>query len=362
MRRFAGVIQSNYFGQVFALLRGAQLTKPAVVTLRWIESLNFSAFFSGLCFPFLPRSVPVVLPNTIQGRDFGPAQLHEIQSLLRDHPQWSRYQLSRQLALHWNWRNAQGQLKDMAARTLLLKLSHRGWIDLPALRRASPTRSGRRAPRSPTGALDKSPVQGTLADLGILRIDEVSQSLAPMARSQLESCLHQYHYLGYQSRVGENLQYWIASADGRALACAVFGAAAWQCAARDRWIGWGASERAAGLSQVANNTRFLILPWVRIPHLASHILGAITRRIAADWMAKYRHPIYLLETFVDRERFRATCYRAANWFHVGATKGRGRQGPKPGLLSTSIKDIYLYELHPHCQQRLSSASQPGTKA
>ena len=300
----------------------------------------------------------------MQGRDFGPAQLHEIQSLLRDYPHWSRYQLSRQLALRWNWRSPRGQLKDMAARTLLLKLSQRGWIELPERRRASPTRSGRRPPPSSATALEESPVQGTLAELGRLRIQEVSQSPDPLARRQLESCLHHYHYLGYQSRVGENLQYWITSADGRALACAVFGAAAWPCAARDRWIGWLAAQRAAGLSQVANNTRFLIFPWVRIPQLASHLLGALTRRIAADWLAKYRHPIYLLETFVDRERFRGTCYRAANWFCVGVTQGRGRQGPKAGLLSTSIKDIYLYDLHPHCQQRLGLPipSQPGASA
>jgi Domain of unknown function (DUF4338) len=279
----------------------------------------------------------------MQGRDLGPAQLQEIQSLRRDHPQWSRYQLSRQLALRWNWRSPQGQLKDMAARTLLLKLCQRGWIDLPARRRASPTRSGRRLSPSRATALVEWPVQGTLADLGLLRIEEVSQSLDPMARTQLENCLHHHHYLGYQSRVGENLQYWIGTADGRALAGAVFGAAAWQCAARDRWIGWLASERAAGLSQVAHNTRFLILPWVRIPHLASHILGALTRRIAADGMAKYRHPIYLLETFVDRERFRGSCYRAANWEGVGQTQGRSRQDQNHQL-QVSIKDVYLYDL------------------
>lgn len=287
----------------------------------------------------------------MQGRDFGPAQLLEIQSLLRDHPSWSRYQLSRQLALRWNWRSAGGQLKDMAARTLLRKLSERGWIDLPARRWASPTRSGRRAPRSPATALDESPVQGALADLGTLRMEEVSQAAGSETRARLESCLHRYHYLGYQSRVGENLQYWVTAEDGRALAGVVFGAAAWQCAARDHWIGWLASERAAGLSGIASNTRFLILPWVRVPHLASHILGAVTRRMAAEWRAKYGHPIYLLESFVDRDRFRGVCYRAANWLKVGETKGRGRQGPA-GLVSTSIKDIYLYGLHPHCQQRL----------
>ena len=151
-----------------------------------------------------------------------------------------------------------------------------------------------------------------------------------------------YHYLGYRSRVGQNLQYWVHSAQGRPLACVVFGAAAWQCAVRDRWIGWTRAQRAERLGWVLNNTRFLILPWVRVPHLATHILGRIRRQIVDDWQTKYRQPLYLLETFVDRQRFAGACYRAANWIWLGQTQGRGRQGSHPP--STTIKQVYVYPL------------------
>ena len=301
----------------------------------------------------------MMLPSRMQGRDFGPNQLNEIRSLLREHPEWSRYQLSRQLALRWDWRSPNGQLKDMAARTLLLKLAQRAWIELPPLVRASPTRSG----RSPAPALgadwDSSPLQETLSELGSLLFEEVSGRARSGSRAQLEDCLHRHHYLGYQARVGENLQYWVRRADGRPLACVVFGAPAWQCAPRDRWIGWSAEQRAVGLAGIANNTRFLILPWVQVPQLASHILGAISRRVAADWAAKYHPPIHLLETFVERSRFRGTAYRAANWTCVGPTQGRGRQGPRADILSTSIKDIYLHDLHPGWRQSLCSPTPGG---
>ena len=124
----------------------------------------------------------------------------------------------------------------------------------------------------------------------------------------------------------------------------VFGAPAWQCAVRDRWIGWDASQRARQLGGVVNNTRFLLFAWVRVPHLASHLLSQVSQRIGSDWQAKYGQPIWLLETFVDRQRFAGTCYRAANWSCLGQTQGRGRQGP-PGQLSTTVKDVYVWPLH-----------------
>lgn len=190
----------------------------------------------------------MVLPTTMQGRPFGPLQLAEIRGLLHDHPDWSRYQLSRALARRWNWHGPNGQLKDMAARTLLGKLALRGWIQLPALRRASPTRSGRRPPPLPDApGLEESPWAGPLGDLLPLQVHEVSHPGERAARTRLEDCLHRHHYLGYQSRVGENLQYWVRSSTGRPLACVVFGAAAWQCAPRDRWIGWTPARRAAAL-------------------------------------------------------------------------------------------------------------------
>jgi hypothetical protein len=166
--------------------------------------------------------------------------------------------------------------------------------------------------------------------------------------------LERYHYLGYRSRVGQNLQYWVADAQGRPLAAVVFGAPAWQCAARDQWIGWNARQRAQHLPGVVNNTRLLLLPWVRVPQLASHLLGLVARRLPADWTAKYQQPVWLLETFVDRQRFAGTCYRAANWRCVGQTHGRGRQGPA-GALSTTIKDVYLQPLHPDFRRHLSAA-------
>jgi hypothetical protein len=291
------------------------------------------------------------LPTTLQGRPFGPAQLADIRALLERHPAASRYRLSCHLATLWNWRTANGQLKDMAARTLLLRLHQQGWIPLPAPRRRSPTRSGKVAAGGGGLALDERPVVASLASLEPLRLEEVSQWVDPEPRRQLEACLEQYHYLGYRSRVGQNLQYWVRSAAGRPLACVGFGAAAWQCAARDQWIGWTAAQRAQRLPQVLNNTRFLILPWVRVPHLASRILSALSQQIRTDWQAKYRQPLWLLETFVERERFAGTAYEAANWLCVGRTCGRGRQGSHEP--STSIKEVYVYPLHRRCRQHLN---------
>ena len=296
----------------------------------------------------------MTLPSIMQGRPFGAEELAAIQNLLGRHPESSRYELSRRLATLWNWRTASGQLKDMAARTLLLKLQEQGWIKLPERRRKSPTRSGRAAAQTPRALLDETRLEGSLCSLLPLRIEELSQLGRHARRAQMEACAARYHYLGYRSRVGQNLQYWISSAQGRPVACVFFGAAAWQCAARDQWIGWNKEQRAQGLSGVVNNTRFLIFDWIRVPHLASHILGNIGRRIAADWKAKYRQALFVLETFVDRERFGGGCYRAANWLCVGQTRGRGRQGPHDP--STTIKDVYVYPLDPHFRQQLNRSN------
>lgn len=293
------------------------------------------------------------LPTTLQGRPFGPEQLEQIQRLLRQNPPWSRYRLSRELARLWDWRTATGQLKDMAARTLLLKLHDRGRIELPDRRMDSPTRSGRMDLPAEGPGLDQSPVQGTLASLLPLRFDEVSQAGRSPSRAQLEDCLRRYHYLGYGSRVGQNLQYWVCDVQERPLACVVFGAAAWKCAVRDQWIGWSADQRAHNLGLITNNTRFLVMPWVRVCHLANQILTGLTERIAADWQAKYRQALWLLETFVDGQRFAGTCYRAAHWIHLGQTQGRGRQGVSPQILSTPIKQVYVWPLDRRFRQHLT---------
>ena len=290
------------------------------------------------------------LPTTLQGRPFGPEQLREVQALIAQNEGWSRYRLSRELAALWNWRTAQGQLKDMAARTLLLKLQEQRWIQLPPRRMKSPTRSGR-PPVSGGPALEETAMDCPLQELVPLRLHEVSQVQEREARRRLEAALHHHHYLGYRSRVGHNLQYWVCDQQDRPLGCVVFGAPAWQCAVRDQWLGWSATERARHLGGIVNNTRFLIFRWVRVPHLASHILSQVSRRVRQDWQAKYGQPIWLLETFVDGQRFAGTCYRAANWICLGQTKGRGRQGPV-GVLSTSIKDVYVWPLHRHFRRHL----------
>ena len=283
------------------------------------------------------------LPTTLQGRPFGPEPLAQIQALVGPGRGWSRYRLSRELARLWDWRTPRGQLKDMAARTLLLKLQEQAWIELPARRMPSPTRSGR-APAEGPPLLEPSPIESVLEALRPLCLQEVSQRGESPARRQLEAAVHRYHYLGYRSRVGHNLQYWVWDRLGRPLAAVVFGAPAWQCAVRDRWIGWSAPQRARHLAGIVNNTRFILFPWVHVPHLASHILSRVSRRLRQDWQEKYGQALWLVETFVDRQRFAGTCYRAANWICLGQTRGRGRQGPA-GRLSTTIKDVYVWPWH-----------------
>jgi uncharacterized protein DUF4338 len=290
----------------------------------------------------------------LQGRQIGAAELEQVRQFLAEHPHWSRWRLSRELATLWDWRNGVGQLKDMAARTLLLKLEQRGWINLPARRRAPSNRM--RHKRLPE--LDLAAPQGLVTEalraLLPLVINECSRAeAAPGQRALFDALLHHHHYLSHRSSVGENLQYLVGDAQARPLACVLFGAAAWQCAARDRYLGWDSAVRAQNLHLIANNTRFLILPWVQVAHLASHVLGRIAQRLSGDWQAKYGHPIYLLESFVQRDRFRGTAYRAANWVRVGQTKGRTRQDRADGTWhQNAIKDVYLYPLHRRFRQHL----------
>jgi len=276
----------------------------------------------------------------VQGRPITREDLDEIQELIRAHPEWSRRRLSEALVAAWDWRNPAGRLKDMATRTLLVKLEARGLIELPERRQRPYNRMAAR-PLQPR-LWDRTPVRGTLSQIAPLTLREVSAEAG--ARREFEAALAEFHYLGYRGAVGENLQYTVSGADGRLLACLVFGAAAWKCRARDEFIGWSHDQRARSLGWIANNSRFLILPFVEVPHLASWILGAVLRRLSSDWENKYGHPIVLAETFVDRSRFRGTCYRAANWIRQGATTGRTRQD-RYTTLKVPVKDLYLYPLH-----------------
>lgn len=287
----------------------------------------------------------------IQGRRIGEAELAEIRALIDGNPSWSRRRLSEALALHWEWYSASRVLKDMAARTLLLKLHERDLIRLPPRRREP---SSRREPPPPDlfNGLPTQTIEASLSSLVPLQIEVIGPKEPDYG--QFQRYLRQYHYLGFRGPVGENIGYLIRSAAGIDLACLVFGAAAWQCASRDRWIGWSAERRASGLAQIANNSRFLLLPQIRVPGLASHVLSRVARRIDGDWQERYGHSIDLLETFVQPDRFRGTCYQAANWIRVGQTTGRTRQShrQRDNEVHAPVKDVYLYPLRSDVRRQL----------
>jgi hypothetical protein len=286
-------------------------------------------------------------PQVIQGRLISPEEVVRIRVWLTAHSNSNRTQLSRELCCAWNWRNRAGQLKDMACRMLLLKLQAQGRIVLPPRRTASVNE--RRNRSLSEMAHDQSPIHCDLAALRPLRIQPLAQDAGDLALFRF--LLGRYHYLGLRNYVGQNLKYLVRDRADRPLACLLFGSAAWQTRPRDTWIGWDAAQRRTHLHLLTNNTRFLILRWVRVPHLASHLLGQLTARLSADWQRKYGHPIHLVETFVERDRFQATGYRAAGWRRVGLTTGRSRND-KDGQLQVPAKEIYLKPLVADWRRRL----------
>jgi hypothetical protein len=230
------------------------------------------------------------------------------------------------------------QAQDFAARSLLLKLEAQGYLRLPSLqvqkRRARPAVPRLRDWQQP------EPWEARLGQIRPVKLELICAGSVAAARWAFY--LDQYHYLKLRV-VGENLGYLVVDAHGRDVAAVLFGAPAWRCAPRDQFLEWDDAQRREQLNRLANNTRFLILPWVRVPHLASHVLGAVARRISADWQSKYGHGLDWLETFVEHERFAGSCYRAANWQCVGKTVGRSRQD-RDHTQRVPVKDVYLYRL------------------
>jgi hypothetical protein len=275
----------------------------------------------------------------VQGRLLSWEQIEGVRHLIEDHPQWSRRRLSQELCRRWEWRDPKDQLQDMAARALLLKLEQRGYLVLPPRRRLASNRMRQKQLRPV--AHSREPIQGELAPLRPLTVRELSQW--PQERHLYEWLLHEYHYLSYTGAVGLNLKYLVCDCQGRPLSCLLFGSAAWKCEARDRFIGWNPAQRQAHLQQVTNNSRFLVLPWVQVPQLASHILALVVGRLRQDWQIKYARPLQLVETFVDTSRFRGACYRAANWLDLGQTTGRTRQD-RSHLIAVPAKRVWVYPL------------------
>jgi len=284
---------------------------------------------------------------TFRGRTLSNENVEFIRELIRQHPQASRRRLSQLLCEAWEWRQANGALRDMVCRSMMLMLHRAGHIELPEKRCSPPNPLGKRSKPATEILLDQSPLSGPLRALQPIEIRQVRRT---SLESLFNSLIERDHYLAYTQPVGEHLKYMVFAHD-RPVACLCWSSAPWHMGPRDRFIGWTAEVRKANLHLIACNTRFLILPWVTVPHLASHILGQTARRISADWEALYAHPIHYLETFVDQERFQGTCYKAANWLHVGQTTGRWRVDKKKER-QRHIKDVLGYPLGKHFRAKL----------
>ena len=270
-----------------------------------------------------------------------------LERLIAAHPQWSRRQLSVEVASLWNWRTATGQLRDMAVRTVLNQLQERGLLELPARQKRGGQRSRPLLP--PEQVPSAQPIRQSLDSLRPLRL--VLAQPGGRDSALLFHYIQKHHYLGYGVAVGQKLEYLVQDAQGRDLACLVFSAAAWKVQCRDQFIGWSDEQRRRHLARVVNNSRFLLLPWVEVPHLASHVLGRAARCARAALAGRSGLAPCLLESFVDRQRFAGVCYRAANWVRVGQSKGRSRQDRHTSL-QVPIKEVYLHPLRATFREEL----------
>lgn len=286
----------------------------------------------------------------VQGRTLHPPQLAELQNLISEHPDWSRHRLAKEICEQWQWQTLGGQLKTFAARSLLLTLEQRSLLTLPPVRVAYRSCPWGLRPSAGVVLEPAPPIHESLGGLQPLQW-ELGLRGTPLWERAL-GFLRQHHYLGCNRTVGTHLLYLVKDARKRDLAVHLVGAAAWQCAARDGYIGWSQAARALNLPRIANHARFLILPWVRTPHLASHLLGELAGQLRRDWPQQHGWELELLETFVEQGRFSGTAYRAANWQEVGQTTGRTRQ-EKHRRAQAPVKTVWVYPLHPLFRQRLA---------
>jgi len=282
-----------------------------------------------------------------RGQEIDGEQIAFLREFIRDHSTSSRWKLSRQLCEALGWKQANGTLRDVVCRGLLLMLERAGQIELPPVRRLirGQCRTERRRPEAIL--IDTTPLAMPLQALGPVEIQPVRRTAEePLFNSLMEA----HHYLGYEQPVGEHLKY-LVWAQNRPIACLAWSSVPRHLGSRDRYIGWSAEARRRNIRFLAYNTRFLILPWVRVPHLASHILGKVTRALCQDWQRMYGHPVYFAETFIDPGRFRGTCYRAANWQLLGLTTGRGKDD-QTGKPNRPIKEVLGLPLTPRFRELL----------
>jgi len=290
------------------------------------------------------------MPETwrYRGQTIGSEEVVFLREFIAAHPDSSRWKLSRQLCEELGWKQANGVLRDVVCRGLLLMLERAGELELPPVRRYIQGQRRNERLRPEPVLIDTTPLAMPLGGLGRIEMQPVRRTAdEPLFNGLVE----QYHYLGYEQPVGEHLKY-LVWAQQRPLACLAWSSSPRHLGARDRYIGWSVEARKRNLPLIAYNSRFLILPWVQVAHLASHILGRMAARISADWEARYAHPIYMLETFVDPARFRGTCYRAANWRVLGETTGRGKHD-LTHKANRSIKQVLALPLDRRFRELLS---------
>jgi Druantia protein DruA len=278
------------------------------------------------------------------GRAFTNPEIEQIRALIDEDLQRSRAELSRLTCLLLNWYKADGGLKDMSCRVAMLRMAEDGLITLPAPRCKPPQ-------QKITFTSQTDPEQYITQPVHTLSPPQLCPVVHHSHSRLWNEYIHRYHYLGHKPLPGAQLRYFV-TIEEQIVAALGFGAAAWQTAPRDQFIGWSHEQRQRHLSLIVNNARFLIMPWVKSKNLASKILSLVAQRLPDDWESQYHIRPVLLETFVDTEQFIGTCYKAANWVYVGKTKGRGKLGPA-GKQSVPIKDIWLYPLCRQFKQRLT---------
>ena len=282
-----------------------------------------------------------------RGRTVDDTEIAFLRDFIAAHPELSRCALSRRICEVWHWKQANGAPREMVCRGLMLALERAGHIELPPIRFKVRNHLAERE-RPEAVVPDNRPVRGPFNELGLLDFQPVRRTTQ---EALFNSLMEQYHYLGYEQPVGEHLKY-LVSSSGQAIACLAWCSAPRHLASRDRFIGWSAEARKRNLPLLAYNTRFLILPWVKVPHLASHILGRMAKLVPRDWQQMYAHPVYWLETFIDPARFKGTCYRAANWITLGRTTGRGHNA-RTKKATQPVKELLGLPLTPQFRELLS---------
>lgn len=308
-------------------------------------------------------SEPALPPLSMGGREFSSADLELIRQITSDFASLGITEIARTACELLEWKRPSGGLKNLECRRLIEHMAGLGLLRLPE-RRGRGAPGARRAPRTGQGE-PQAEIHGSAGAFAPLRLEVVRGGQADHNGNHalFKELLDRHHYLGYRVPFGASLRYLVRSerAPENVLACLLWSSPAWKMAARDQWIGWNDGERTRNLQYIVNNSRFLILPWVRVKGLASKILGAVARQLPRDWETLYGYRPLLLETLVDAERFRGVCYRAANWIQLGQTTGRGRMDRAHAAHGAAVKDLYVYPLCRHVAERLRGSAAPVWK-